>query len=73
VATHDSAPSPTRLLHATLCIRALHARVRGHACRYRAPEVLLRAAHYSAPIDLFALGESVKQHNIMGVCACVWL
>lgn len=24
--------------------------------RYRAPEVLLRASHYSAPIDLFALG-----------------
>jgi hypothetical protein len=26
------------------------------ASRYRAPEVLLRASHYSASIDLFALG-----------------
>ena len=27
-----------------------------HRCRYRAPEVLLRARRYGPPVDMFAMG-----------------
>lgn len=54
--TGTGSTAETRGLDRRTVNRAVSTRHCLRACRYRAPEVLLRSPYYNAPIDLFAMG-----------------